>query len=87
MSDGSFREGDRVRVLESVPGGNRRTPGYARGRTGTITARHGRIDNPLDHPGVYPPLYSVSFRLQELGGPAGHDRVTADIHEEWLDPI
>lgn len=87
MREGSYREGDRVRVLESVPGGNPRTPGYARGRTGTITARHGRIDNPLDHSGVYPPLYSVSFLLQDLGGPAGHDRVTADIHEEWLDPI
>ena len=81
MSDpGRFREGARVRVLAEVPGGNPRTPGYLRGRTGTVVRRHGVVDNPLDHHDPYPPLYSVLFGL-----PDG-DEVLADLHEEWLEP-
>ena len=76
---GRFREGDRVRVLSEVPGGNPRTPRYLRGRTGTVVLRHGVVDNPLDHHDPYPPLYSVVFAL-----PGGHDEVLADLHEEWL---
>ena len=77
---GRFHEGDRVRVLTEVPGGNPRTPRYLRGRTGTVVLRHGIVDNPLDHTHPYPPLYSVLFPLpgQEP------DEVLADLHEEWL---
>ncbi len=78
---GRFREGDRVRVLTDVPGGNPRTPRYLRGRTGTVVLRHGIVDNPLDHHEPYPPLYSVVFGL-----PGGDDEVLADLHEEWLAP-
>jgi nitrile hydratase len=77
---GRFREGDRVRVLEEVRGGNPRTPRYLRGRTGTVVLRHGVVVNPLDHREPYPPLYSVVFRL-----PDG-DEVLADLHDEWLEP-
>jgi hypothetical protein len=75
---GRFREGDRVRVLEEVRGGNPRTPRYLRGRTGTVVRRHGVVENPLDHHHPYPPLYSLVFELP------GGDEVLADLHEEWL---
>ncbi len=78
-----FREGDRVQVLTGVLEGNPRTPRYLRGRTGTIVACHGIVDNPLDHRSAYPPLYSVVFAIPDDREP--HDEVLADIHEEWLD--
>ena len=77
-----FAVGDRVRVREEVPKGNPRTPRYLRGRTGTVVRCHGLVENPLDHQGVYPPLYSILFTIDE--GPEPHDEVLADIHEEWL---
>lgn len=79
-----FRPGDRVRVAESVPGGNPRTPHYLRGRVGAVTELHGVVVNPLDHHLPYPPLYTVEFRIEDLDGPAGDDLLTADLHDEWL---
>ena len=79
---GEFRVGDRVRVRNSVPGGNPRTPHYLRGWTGTVVRCHGVVDNPQDHRRAYPPLYSVVFPLPE--GSSG-DEVLADLHEEWLE--
>jgi hypothetical protein len=76
-----FQVGDRVQVRLEVPGGNPRTPGYLRGRTGTVVRAHGVVDNPLDHRDPYPPLYTVVFPL-----PGGHDETVADLHEEWLEP-
>lgn len=87
MSSGRFAVGDRVRVRSHVEGGNPRTPDYTKGRAGTVTAFHGVIDNPLDHHHRYPPLYTISFRVVELSGKAGPDLVTADLHEEWLQPV
>jgi hypothetical protein len=80
--DGRFHRGDRVQVLTDVPHGNPRTPRYLRGRTGTVVACHGIVDNPLDHHDPYPPLYSIVFALPD--DRAVHDEVLADIHEEWL---
>ena len=74
-----FWVGDRVRVLTDVPGGNPRTPGYLRGRTGTVVRTHGVVVNPLDHRDPYPPLYTVVFPLH------GGDETVADLHEEWLE--
>jgi hypothetical protein len=79
---GRFRVGDRVVVRADVPDGNPRTPRYLRNRTGTVVLRHGRVENPLDHRQVYPPLYSVVFELPD--GRSRHDEVLADLHEEWL---
>lgn len=79
-----FRVGDRVRVAEWVAHGNPRTPRYLRGREGVVTLRWGIIENPLDHHLPYPPLYTVEFRLADIGGAAGDDIVTADLHDEWL---
>lgn len=81
-----FAPGDRVHVLVDRPDGNPRTPGYVRGRTGVVTQCHGVIVNPLDHHFPYPPLYSIAFRVVDLGGASGPDLVVADIHDEWLEP-
>jgi len=86
MSTVRFAVGDRVRVKEECPGGNPRTPPYARGRIGTVIAYHGTIENPLDHRDVYPPLYSVEFTLGDVGGAEPAATVVADIHDEWLEP-
>jgi hypothetical protein len=82
MSAERFRVGDEVRVLDAVAGGNPRTPRYLRGRTGTVVKCHGVVENPLDHHQVYPPLYSIVFRVTD--GSGVQDEVLAEIHEEWL---
>jgi hypothetical protein len=87
MKGGRFAIGDRVRVRPHVEGGNPRTPGYAKGCTGMVSAFHGIIDNPLDHHHPYPPLYTIVFRVADLSGMTGADLVTADLHEEWLEPV
>jgi hypothetical protein len=81
-----YSVGERVRVRDDRPGGNPRTPRHVRGKVGTIVAFHGQIPNPLDHRGLYPPLYTVRFGLQELTGRPSRDSVTADLHEDWLEP-
>jgi hypothetical protein len=86
MTAERFSIGDQVRVLTSVEDGNPRTPAYAKGRTGVVTASHGVIVNPLDHHDPYPPLYSVTFRVEDLSGGGGPDLVVADLHDEWLEP-
>ena len=89
MSDAAleFRIGDRVRVKTANPDGNPRTPAYIRGKTGIVTAVHGRIDNPVDHRGIYPALYTVEFELRDVFGTNSSDRIAADVHEDWLDPL
>ena len=75
-----LKPGDTVRVKTAVDGGNPRTPRYARGRVGQVVARHGQMDNPLDHRGMYPPLYTVAFAV------GTRDRLCVDLHEDWLEP-
>ena len=81
-----YSVGDLVRVRDDWPQGNPRTPRHVRGKVGTVVALHGQISNPLDHRGRYPPLCTVRFELQELTGRPGRDCVTADLHEDWLEP-
>ncbi|HEX6219451.1 MAG TPA: SH3-like domain-containing protein [Acidimicrobiia bacterium] len=85
MSGQRFVVGGRVRVRSHVEGGNPRTPDYAKGRAGTVTALHGVIDNPFDHHHPYPPLYTIVFHVADLSGRNTPDLVTADLHEEWLE--
>lgn len=82
-----FKLGDRVRVKEANPDGNPRTPPYIRGKAGVVIALHGRIDNPIDHRDVYPPLYTVEFAVREVFGSDSADRLAVDIHDDWLDPL
>lgn len=82
-----LRIGDRVRVKLTNPAGNPRTPPYIRGKVGVVTGLHGRIDNPLDHRDIYPPLYTVEFEVREVFGTGGSDRLAVDIHDDWLEPL
>jgi len=90
-----FQRGDRVRVRANGQRGHIRTPGYVRGKTGSIEAVHGEFRNPeslaygLD--GLPKrPLYLVAFDQRDLWGdsyrgPRG-DTLTVDIFEHWLEP-
>jgi hypothetical protein len=85
-SSARFKTGDGVRVREGVAGGNPRTPPYVRGKDGVVVAVHGSIPNPLEHRGVYPPLYTVAFRIRTLFAGRGDGTLHVDIHEDWLEP-
>lgn len=80
-----FQVGDRVKVKWENLQGNPRTPAYVRGKEGVITAVHGVIDNPRDHRGLYPPLYTVAFAVQDLFGGTSKDKLWVDVHKEWLE--
>jgi nitrile hydratase len=81
-----FHVGDRVQVERANPAGNPRTPAYIRGKSGTVTALHGCVVNPLDHRSVYPPLCTVLFSVREVFGGSSHDTLSVDLHEDWLAP-
>ena len=82
-----FFVGSRVRVKLENPEGNPRTPVYSRGKQGVITGVHGTMESPIDHRGVYPPLYTVEFAVHDLFGGASSDTVWVDVHEEWLEGL
>jgi nitrile hydratase len=81
-----FTVGSRVRVKAENRDGNPRTPKYIRGKTGVVAAVHGVIYNPIDHRGTYPPLYSVVFAVGDVFDSASRDKLSVDLHEEWLEP-
>jgi nitrile hydratase subunit beta len=91
----TFAPGDVVRVAERVHEGHHRTPGYIKGRTGTVERTQGRFLDPETR--AYGgdgkparPLYLVGFELGDLwpgyhGG--GHDRLLVDVFEHWLERV
>jgi nitrile hydratase subunit beta len=89
-----FAAGSRVRVRSGEPSGHCRTPGYLRGKTGTIVCLHGSFRDPeklaYHKPGLpRQPLYSVYFDYDEVW--PGHDcagatSICADIFQHWLEP-
>jgi nitrile hydratase len=80
----TFNVGDQVRVRQDAPGGNPRTPRYIRGKRGFVVTSHGVIVNPLDHRGLYPPLYTVMFEIKDVFGRPSTGKLCVDIHEDWL---
>jgi nitrile hydratase len=88
-----FRSGQRVRVSDRPHTGHHRTPGYVKGKTGTIERVHASFANPETR--AYgadglpeQQLYLVGFAQDELwpeyGGGSG-DRLSADVFEHWLE--
>jgi nitrile hydratase subunit beta len=80
----TFAVGDHVHVSARAHEGHHRTPGYLKGREGTIERAHGRFTNPETraYGGDGLPeqtLYLVSFDLSD------GDRVLADLFEHWLE--
>ena len=43
------------------------------------------MENPLDHRGRYPTLYTLTFDVKALFGGPGEGTVCVDVHEEWLE--
>jgi Nitrile hydratase beta subunit, C-terminal len=91
----TFSPGQTVRVAARTHEGHHRTPGYVKGRTGTIERVHGTFANPetcaYGADGLpEQPLYLVGFAQRELwpryvGG--GHDRIYVDVFEHWLEEV
>lgn len=80
----SFDVGARVRVSARRHGGHHRTPGYLKGRVGTVQRCHGSFTNPetraYGESGLPEKrLYLVRF---ENGYP-----LYADIYEHWLEEL
>lgn len=80
----TFAAGDDVVVSSREHPGHHRTPGYLKGRRGTVLRVHERFRNPetraYGEDGLPKErLYLVSFEL------SGGDRVLADIFEHWLE--
>lgn len=75
-----------MRVKRDNPGGTPRTPRYARGQEGVVVAARGVTENPLDHAGVYPPLYTVAFPVRQVFGGDADGTLCVDLHEDWLEP-
>ena len=95
-----FQAGDRVRVAKAFPPGHVRTPTFVRGLTGTVIRHFGAFPNPslLAYGMSGRPLldlYQVAFdmddawahRPQDGRDYAKGDSVTADIYENWLEPV
>ena len=91
----SFRPGQRVRVASRPHEGHHRTPGYLKGKTGSVERLHGAFTNPETR--AYggdglpeQPLYNVTFSQSEVwadyAGRAG-DRIYVDVYEHWLEPL
>ena len=88
-----YRGGQRVRVASRPHEGHHRTPGYLKGKTGTI--EHVRASFPNPETCAYggdglpkQPLYLVGFAQREVWpgyrGLAG-DRIYVDVFEHWLE--
>ena len=78
----SFAVGQRVRVSAREHRGHHRTPGYLKGRVGTVERCQGSFTNPetraYGDPGLpEQTLYLVRFESEHL--------VYADIYEHWLE--
>jgi nitrile hydratase subunit beta len=85
--------GRRVRVSARAHEGHHRTPGYLKGRTGTVERGHGVFTNPEARAygaDGYPEqrLYLVGFDQREMW-PAyagdSRDRIYVDVFEHWLE--
>jgi nitrile hydratase len=87
------RRGESVRVVDRHHDGHHRTPGYLKGKRGTIARVHATFTNPEtraygDDGRPHVRLYLVEFDRSELwpehdGSPG---RLYADVFEHWLEP-
>ena len=91
----SYRVGDQVRVANRGHEGHHRTPGYLKGKTGSVQRVHASFTNPetraYGEDGLpKPPLYLVGFTQREVWpGYRGHagDRIYVDVFEHWLEDM
>jgi hypothetical protein len=89
----TFRPGQAVRVSPRAHDGHHRTPGYIKGRVGTVVRLHGTFANPetraygdagLPARG----LYLVGFDHGAVWPDShGGDRIFVDVYEHWLEDV
>jgi len=87
-----YRAGQRVRVLARPHDGHHRTPGYLKGKTGTVELIHASFPNPetraYGSDGLPTQrLYLVGFAQRDVWPDSRGDtphRISADIFEHWL---
>jgi nitrile hydratase beta subunit-like protein len=88
-----YRPGQQVRVAARLHEGHHRTPGYVKGKIGSVEHVYGSFTNPETR--AYGAnglpeqrLYRVGFAQSDLWpdyhGRAG-DRVSVDVFEHWLE--
>jgi nitrile hydratase len=80
----SFPPGQRVRVAARDHRGHHRTPGYLKGRVGTVQRCHGSFTNPETR--AYGGSGRPERRLYLVRFENGHS-VYADIYEHWLEEV
>jgi hypothetical protein len=89
----SYEAGQRVRVASRAHEGHHRTPGYLKGKTGSVERVHPCFTNPetraYGSDGLPEQrLYLVGFDQDDVWpdyrGQAG-DRIYADVFEHWLE--
>ena len=78
----TFAVGQRVRVSARDHRGHHRTPGYLKGRVGTIERCHGSFSNP--ETSAYGESGLPGQRLYLVRFENGHT-LSADIYEHWLE--
>ena len=89
----TFANGDAVRVSARTHAGHHRTPGYLKGRRGTIERVHARFTNPEtraygDDGTPARRLYLVRFDQPDVWpayGGSPRDRLLANVFEHWLE--
>jgi Nitrile hydratase beta subunit, C-terminal len=86
-----FSPGQRVRVSDRAHAGHHRTPGYIKGKTGTVERVHGEFTNPEtraygDDGLPKQPLYLVGFEQRAVWPRyERRDRILLDVYEHWLE--
>jgi hypothetical protein len=88
-----YRAGERVRVAARPHEGHHRTPGYLKGKIGSVARVHASFTNPETR--AYgtdglpeQPLYLVGFAQHDVWSDYrghGDDRIYADVFEHWLE--
>ena len=89
----TFAVGDDVWVADRAHAGHHRTPGYLKGKRGTVARAHRAFTNPEtraygDDGQPRLRLYLVEFARDEVWPTSAetHDRLYADLFEHWLEP-
>jgi hypothetical protein len=88
-----YRPGQRVRVAARPHEGHHRTPGYVKGKTGSIERTHGSFTNPetrsYGEDGLpEQPVYLVRFAQHDIWpdySGSDDDGIYVDVFEHWLE--
>ena len=75
--------GQRVRVSDRLHEGHHRTPGYVKGRRGTVERLHGAFRNPETR--AYGADGLPERRLYMVAIDVTGERVYVDLFEHWLE--